>query len=56
MRESDAFVAVDVVTTPSTMPIEIVTRAGHRLSVSPGFDEQHAARVLRVLLALDARC
>lgn len=55
-RPTDAFVAVDVVTLPLAMPIEVVTRSGHRLSVPVGFDEEHLTRILRLLQALDAGC
>jgi hypothetical protein len=50
---ADTFVAVDVVTSPETTPIEVVTRTGRRVTVRPGFDEEHLARLLRVL---DAGC
>jgi hypothetical protein len=55
-RPSDAFVAVDVLTSPPATPIEVVTRSGHRVSVPIGFDEEHVARLLRLLHALDAGC
>lgn len=50
---ADTFVAVDIVTSRDTTPIEVVTRSGRRVTVPPGFDEEHLARLLR---ALDAGC
>ena len=50
---ADAFVAVDIVTSPGTIPIEVVTRSGRRMTVPRGFDEEHLARLLQVL---DAGC
>lgn len=52
-RPSETFVAVEVATPPSARSIEVVTRAGHRVSVPSGFDEEQLVRLLRVL---DAGC
>lgn len=45
-----AFVAVEIApASVSASPLEIVTRAGHRVSVPPGFDREHLVRLLEAL-------
>ena len=55
VRPAEAFVAVEVVTAPSSVgaPIEVATPAGFRVQVPPDFDAEHLRRVLD---CLERRC
>jgi hypothetical protein len=50
-RRSGAFVAVAVSdeAPPEPIPIEVLTPAGWRLRVAPGFDPEHLRQVLHAL-------